>query len=111
MLLACTAISQSTDGPEYPSPRPTQDTLTVGIIAIKRADIDTITSTRGNGRLDELRLRVRMNTLLSPTGPYYAEPEKYYEALRVQFRHAYEDGSLNRQLQASARANGVDVSE
>jgi hypothetical protein len=77
-------------------------------MAIKRPDIDSIWSLRGNGRLDELRLRVRMNTLLSPTGPY-PEPERYYEALRIQFRNAYEDGSLNRNLQASAHANDVDV--
>lgn len=90
-----------------PSPPP-QDTLTLAIVAIKRPDIDNITAIKGNGRLTELRLRVRLNTVLQPAGPY-ATPEKYYEALRVQFRNTYGDGSLNRVLQSSAVANNVDV--
>lgn len=86
-----------------------QDALTLAIIAIRRPDIDNITSIRGNGRLDELRLRVRMVTQLSLTGPY-ATADKYYDALKTQFRMAYNDGSLNRILQSSAEANGVGVS-
>lgn len=88
---------------------PSQDGLTRAIIAIKRPDIENVTSVRGTGRLTELRLRVKLNTLLPTTGPYSA-PTKYYEALRVQFRNAHNDGSLNRDIQYSAVANGVDVS-
>jgi hypothetical protein len=50
-----------------------------------------------------------MNTLLSLTGSQ-ATPDKYYETLRVQFRNAYDYGSLNRILQSTAEANGVHVS-
>ena len=88
---------------------PPQDALTLAIIAIKRPDIANITSIRGTGRLTELRLRVKLNTLLPTTGPY-SDAGKYYEALRVQFRNAFNEGSLNRYIQYSAIANGVDVS-
>lgn len=89
--------------------RPRQDALSLAIIAIKRPDIDNITSVRGAGRLTELRLRVRLVTQLPSTGPH-SDPSKFYDALRVQFRNADNDGSLNRYIQSSAVANGVDVS-